>query len=440
MMGLRWQLAAGGVFVALAAASALWSAPAYAVTGTIVEHQGGGDDGRYTVIAADGKANDITISEDDTGRIVVEDAGDVITGAFGCTLADSHRAVCPGGSDIDMITVLAGDLDDRISSTVIFSVVLDGGPGNDTISSARGVGGTDRIMNGGAGNDVINGGSFIDILLGGAGSDTLNGNNGGDRLDGGPGEDRLFGGADNDSARSSDTAADGADVFDGGPGVDNVSYASRTGPVAVTLDGVADDGAAGEGDNQVNVESAAGGAGADTLTGNDGFNGLSGGPGNDVLDALAGPDVLDGGEGDDAMSGGPGPASVADNDTIVGGAGVDTVRYAGRTVPLTVTLDNMDFDGAAGERDNVFNSVENLEGGTAGDTFTGTDQPNRLIGAGGNDTLTGRGGADLLAGGNGDDTLNGVDTVSGNDELRGGSGTADTCASDPADIESDCEL
>src|SRR5439155_7052495 len=63
-------------------------------------------------------------------------------------------------------------------------------------------------------------------------------------IKGGPGDESLV--------------ADGA-VFDGGPGADlmrarhafgsTVSYASRTAPVRVTVDGVSDDGEPGEGDD-----------------------------------------------------------------------------------------------------------------------------------------------------------------------------------------------
>jgi Ca2+-binding RTX toxin-like protein len=437
-------LVVAGAVTALAGAAVAWSAPAQAETGTVVERHGSANLGTYTVVAADGRENDITVSRDDnTGSIVVEDTGDVITAGFDCVLTDSHRAVCPGSEDVAMVTVLGGDLDDQISNTLVSSVFLDGGPGNDTISSTNGVGLTERVMTGGPGNDVIDGGASTDTLLGGAGTDTLSGNGSADRLDGGPGTDRLFGGEGSDEARTSDTVSDGADVFDGGPGIgsDLMSYAARTVPVTVTLDGVANDGSAGEGDNLIDVEAVLGGAANDTLTGNNGFNNLFGGPGNDTLEGLADTDILDGGDGNDTMSAGPGPVgAVVDSDLFSGGAGSDTVRYAGRTAPVTVTLDNLAQDGVANERDNVFNNVENVEGGAAADTLTGTDQPNRLLGAGGDDTLTGGGGADLLSGGNGNDTLQGVDSVAGNDELNGGAGTADRCNSDPGDIETGCEL
>ena len=47
-----------------------------------------------------------------------------------------------------------------------------------------------------------------------------------------------------------------------------MTYASRTADVSVSINGAADDGEAGEGDDvQSDVENLTGGAGADTLTG-----------------------------------------------------------------------------------------------------------------------------------------------------------------------------
>lgn len=72
----------------------------------------------------------------------------------------------------------------------------------------------------------------------------------------------------------------GPDVFNGGAGEDTVSYAGLTRGVSVSLDGTADDGALGEGDN---VEDVIGGSGNDTLTGNDQDDAFYGGAGNDTI-------------------------------------------------------------------------------------------------------------------------------------------------------------
>jgi RTX calcium-binding nonapeptide repeat (4 copies) len=151
---------------------------------------------------------------------------------------------------------------------------------------------------------TIAGGTGDDILTGGTGNDTLLGETGNDQLDGGA----------------------GADILDGGPGVDTVSYKSRnaTTPVKVTLDGVANDGAATgtgtapEGDNVTNVERVVGGSGDDTLVGDAAANTLDGGPGGDLVIGGAGGDTLAGGPGNDVIVSRDGVA-----DTVTCGPGTD---------------------------------------------------------------------------------------------------------------------
>ena len=88
---------------------------------------------------------------------------------------------------------------------------------------------------------------------------------------------------------------------------DRADYGARTGGVTVTLDALADDGEAGEGDLVADdVEEVAGGAGDDVLRGSDGPNVLSGGPGADRIDGAGGDDVISGGVGNDELTGGPG--------------------------------------------------------------------------------------------------------------------------------------
>jgi Ca2+-binding RTX toxin-like protein len=96
----------------------------------------------------------------------------------------------------------------------------------------------------------------------------------------------------------------------GGLGTDLASYALRAAALKLTLNGLTDDGAAGEGDRiGSDVENLTGGKGADLLVGNALANLLTGGPGKDILNGLAGNDifqtldklvdVLDGGAGTD---------------------------------------------------------------------------------------------------------------------------------------------
>ena len=117
----------------------------------------------------------------------------------------------------------------------------------------------------------------------------------------------------------------------------------------MTLDGVANDG--GESDNVgVDVEDIVGGSGNDSLVGNDGPNQLFANGGNDTLVGGAYDDRLDGGVG---------------TDSLVGGDGIDTPSYTGRTENLTIVLDGIFNDGAAGENDKIDATTENVDGGDA---------------------------------------------------------------------------
>lgn len=140
----------------------------------------------------------------------------------------------------------------------------------------------------------------------------------------------------------------------------------------------------------------AGGSGHDTLTGNGA---------DDVLDGGTGDDVLDGGGGDDVLIGGPGA------DVINGAAGVDTAGYARHVLGVTADPDGQHGDdGAAGERDTIGRSVENLTGGAGDDLLVGSVAPNILFGGAGVDTLVGGAGFDHLDGGTGPATGHERDT------------------------------
>src|SRR5581483_1350275 len=177
----------------------------------------------------------------------------------------------------------------------------------------------------------------------------------------------------------------GADLLEGGDGRDAVTYASRPNPVTVTLDGFANDGEAGEGDDVGaffhDVEEVDGGAGDDTLTGSAGTNLLQGGAGNDTLDGGLGADSL------------------------FGGTGIDTATYASRTNRVVVLLDGAPNDGEPGEGDNVRADVENVVGGSGDDSLIGDANANVLGGGAGDDVLDGQLGADMLNGGAGADTV-----------------------------------
>ncbi len=157
------------------------------------------------------------------------------------------------------------------------------------------------------GDDVLSGTPARDVICGLGGDDTLRGAWGDDLLRGGLGNDRLYGrgGSDWLGGGSGDDAlrgGRGADQFHGGPGVDLVAYWGETQPVAVTINGRADDGPAFEYDYVgPDIENLSGGKGSDALLGNEAENRLSGNAGSDRLIGGSGRDQLVGGDGDDLL-------------------------------------------------------------------------------------------------------------------------------------------
>ena len=221
----------------------------------------------------------------------------------------------------------------------------------------------------------------------------------------------------------------------GGPGADrldatnaggaSVAYLDHTDGVSVRLNGLADDGSAGEGDNVLGkVGGITGSRGNDFLEagplggnifGAEGDDTIVGGPGNDYLSGQDGADQISGGEGDDRMLGDAGA------DVFSGGGGFDGVEYSS-AAPLRLTIGDGANDGAAGEGDDIRTGVEAVSGGAGDDLIVGDGGANVLSGGLGHDVLRGEGGADLLLGwGDGDilDAGPGEDTVRSRLRRRG---------------------
>ena len=222
------------------------------------------------------------------------------------------------------------------------------------------------------------------------------------------------------------------------------------------------------------VENAIGGGGNDTLTGGAGNNRLDGGLGDDTLNGAAGIDTLLGGDGADTLAGGLGNDSTqggAGNDTFIwlwgdgrdtfnGGADSDALNATGSAAEnivratwngsaitglfdnALVSIEAINLDMAGGTDWLIYNSsagvtvnlgagtatgftsiasIENVIGGSGGDTLTGNAGNNRLDGFSGDDTLDGGLGADTLIGAAGADAFvfstalgaGNVDVVSG---------------------------
>jgi|SRR5687768_2719544 Ca2+-binding RTX toxin-like protein len=169
------------------------------------------------------------------------------------------------------------------------------------------------------------------------------------------------------------------------------------------------------------------GAGADTVTVNAAVTEntqVQAGAGNDTVTGGGGADDIRGEDGDDLIDGGLG------GDSLAGDTGIDTVTYNSRTVPLNLTFDDVQNDGATGENDQLNATVDIVIGGTGADTISavGQTEGRALYGRNGDDTLIGGAGADRLNAGVGTDSLDahaGDDTLlsgTGNDALAGGAG------------------
>lgn len=385
------------------------------------------------------------------------------------------------------------DMDVTFDNDDVFRTFADGGGGNDEIRGGQ----AGRLpyprtltSDGGSGNDILTGGSGSDGLDGEEGDDTLSGGSGNDVFDESAGTDTADGGTGNDEFRQGFDLG-GPTAFTGGTGTDRVDYGSRGEPVSLSVDGVANDGEATEGDNiGDDVETLIaglgddflfGGPGAETLEGrfgsdtilqgevpdgadvifggdgldtldysertgavnasldliaNDGAAGegddvsgvetIAGGSGNDHLAGTAGPQTLIGGNGDDSLNGGVG------TDHLTGGSGRDTVDYSDRIEGVAVTLDEVNDDGEPGENDQIDADIENARGGSGADQITGDGGANYLFGSGGIDNLIGGGGNDRLIGGEGADDMFGSSgndrfvqgaARDGADEMVGGLGT-----------------
>jgi hypothetical protein len=289
--------------VALAAAGFVVAAPAAAHAATLVNAAG-----QLTYTADPGHRNFVTFTEVPTGsgtvsvtRIAPPDDDPIVaTGCTDVTPVGATAATQFTCTAVAAIAANAGDLSDSLfASSTAIPVTFTGGPGDDSLG-------------GDAGNDILDGGADNDNLFGGGGSDTVNGGSEDDFVDGGAGADNVR----------------------GGTGIDSVSYTSFTGePVSVTLDDLANDGVAGEGDNVASdVEDVFASAftppttpggtatpGTVTVTGTAASNSLTVGAGNSIIVGGAGNDLLTGGPDSDNIN-----ARDGFFDRVQCGGGIDT--------------------------------------------------------------------------------------------------------------------
>ena len=234
-------------------------------------------------------------------------------------------------------------------------------------------------------------------ITGGMGNDRLTGDRWDNVLTGGPGADVLHGGVNFiDDQGTPDDATDDMVVAD----TDTVSYAGSSAGVTITFtemtrrvnnaDQTTHDatgsGGDAEGDRLMNIEKVVGTAHDDMF--------------------IASRTIADGQTFDGGMNATEdNPMTMRDETTDS-----DTISYANFDTAVAVYNANHGIQ---------IDNIENLIGGSGGDTLEGNDSPNKLEGNAGADILRGYDGNDTLIGGSGNDTLEGGLGV---DMLNGGSG------------------
>jgi Ca2+-binding RTX toxin-like protein len=306
----------------LALGLAALAAPAAAQAGTLTL-----DGPNLSYTATPGQSSSIFYTRDygQTDAITIGDTGGGVTsGDPRCTpVGDQLRCTGVTGT----IRIDAGDGNDTIANpsgdTITNSVEVHGGPGNDTLKAPE-HGSTPTALFGDDGNDTLAGGDQSDDLHGGAGDDKLDGNAGTDQLRGDDGNDTLDGDEGNKGGF--------ADLLDGGNGIDRVAgWTSANNdmnvPISITVNGVADDGRPGEGDNVISIERQTANVsgsftytdaddqlevyandhfGPSTIATNGGNDAVTSGETDETIDTGSGNDRIDAGYGNDTITPGPG--------------------------------------------------------------------------------------------------------------------------------------
>ncbi len=156
---------------------------------------------------------------------------------------------------------------------------------------------------------TVQGGDGVDILRGSPYRDLLNGDGDLDHSPDPAGNDQLFGLGGDDELRDEDGSSN---TFDGGPGIDKIIGSNG----ADTIDG-------GDGD--------------DLLAGSEGDDLVRGSAGDDDVEGGGGKDVADGGAGNDLVEASFHGSGCGFPDTLIGGAGKDSV-YAACAAPAILKL------------------------------------------------------------------------------------------------------
>jgi Ca2+-binding RTX toxin-like protein len=290
-------------------------------------------------------------------RVVMGSGNDDVTTVLDCF--DNYDInLGDGANDNDMntgcstpatATINSGSGDDDLrGGSASTAVTINAGGGADNVNGMDGP----TIIHGGEGNDGVFGGSSNDQVFGEGGDDRLRGHGGNDLEDGGVGNDDI--GYSPGINHDSDP---GADTQIGGPGTDRLRLSGHNGGMTINIDGQANDGTPGEGDNiGSDIEQIEGTTGNDTFIGSPGPDDFSGDQGQDDIHGGGGNDLLYGGGGDDKMFGDAGNDKLqgaSGGDTVDGGAGLDQIYGDNASCSVFCSFDADTLFARDGEKDAV---------------------------------------------------------------------------------------
>jgi Ca2+-binding RTX toxin-like protein len=321
------RLFAGSAVAAAAFVAA--SAPANAATTSTFSA------GTLTV-NGDALNNNITISRDAAGKILVNGGAVAVVGGTP-TVANTSLIQVFGLDGQDVVTL-------NEANGALPRANLFGGAGNDTLTGGSGA---DQLF-GQAGNDTMLGKGGADLLFGGSENDTLTGGDADDQAFGQGGNDRMIWnpGDDTDLNEGGD-AVDTVEV-NGGNGAEQFTATAngtrvrfdRVTPAPFSIDigtseklvlnaNGGDDTFSATGNLAALIGiTVDGGAGNDQLRGGNGVDILLGGDGNDLVDGNQGNDTALMGAGDDTFQWDPGDGS----DVIEGQDGADSMLFNGANI------------------------------------------------------------------------------------------------------------
>lgn len=385
---------AGRVFRALALATAILSFGAVSAQATTVSYNGD----TLIVSGGDNAAHDLQfrLSADLQSDHILDAAG-IPSYPGDCAPQSSNHIICPGhlelrvdlGAGNDDVTFTSqgydcfnaydlnlGDgantvnLSGDCGPTLTGPATINSGSSPDVLTGGSqspitfNAGGGDDSLYGAAGDDFLHGGEGADRLFGRDGSDQVLGEGGADSPNGGAGNDLVDGGTGDDALElcpgcigsGNDTGA-GADTYTGGPGADKLWLDGHPGGMAISIDGQANDGSPGEGDNVgSDIEAIVGTVVDDVFTGGPGTDTFDGNGGRDTIHGAGGDDDLDGGGGNDQVYGDAGNDKVEGSngsDAVDGGPGLDQIYGDTGSCSIFCAADPDTLFARDGERDIV---------------------------------------------------------------------------------------